>query len=148
GASYADVRIGRYLNQSLTTRETRVQSVSNTESYGMGIRVIADGSWGFAAVDQLNTDSIAKATARAVQIAKVNAKLITEPVRLAPQQGYGEVSWKTPIEKNAFEIPIQEKTDLLLAVNEAALKGGANFVNSSLFLVNEQKYFASTDGSY
>ena len=148
GATYADVRIGRYLNQFLTTRETRVESISNTESYGMGIRVIANGSWGFAAIDNLTEDTIAKAAASAVQIAKVNSKLLTEPVRLAPQKGYGEVSWKTPFEKNSFEIPIKEKTELLLAVNDAALKGGANFVNSSLFLVNEQKYFASTEGSY
>jgi TldD protein len=148
GATYADVRIGRYLNQFLTTRETRVESISNTESYGMGIRVIANGSWGFAAIDNLTEDTIAKAAASAVQIAKVNSKLLTESVRLAPQKGYGEVSWKTPFEKNSFEIPIKEKTELLLAVNEAALKGGANFVNSSLFLVNEQKYFASTEGSY
>ena len=148
GATYADVRIGRYLNQFLTTRETRVESISNTESYGMGIRVIANGSWGFAAIDNLTEDTIAKAAASAVQIAKVNSKLLTEPVRLAPQKGYGEVSWKTPFEKNSFEIPIKEKTELLLAVNDAALKGGANFVNSSLFLVNEQKYFASTEDSY
>jgi TldD protein len=148
GATYADVRIGRYLNQFLTTRETRVESISNTESYGMGIRVIANGSWGFAAIDNLTEDTIAKAAASAVQIAKVNSKLLTEPVKLAPQKGYGEVSWKTPFEKNSFEIPIKEKTELLLAVNDAALKGGANFVNSSLFLVNEQKYFASTEGSY
>ena len=148
GATYADVRIGRYLNQFLTTRETRVESISNTESYGMGIRVIANGSWGFAAIDNLTEDTIAKAAALAVQIAKVNSKLLTEPVRLAPQKGYGEISWKTPFEKNSFEIPIKEKTELLLAVNDAALKGGANFVNSSLFLVNEQKYFASTEGSY
>ncbi len=148
GATYADVRIGRYLNQFLTTRETRVESISNTESYGMGIRVIANGSWGFAAIDNLTEDTIAKAAALAVQIAKVNSKLLTEPVRLAPQKGYGEISWKTPFEKNSFEIPIKEKTELLLGVNAAALKGGANFVNSSLFLVNEQKYFASTEGSY
>lgn len=148
GATYADVRIGRYLNQFLNTRENRVENISNTESYGMGIRVIANGSWGFAAIDNLTEDNIASAAASAVQIAKVNSKLLTEPVKLAPQKGYGEVNWQTPFEKNAFEIPIKEKTDLLLAVNEAALKGGANFVNSSLFLVNEQKYFASTEGSY
>ncbi len=148
GASYADVRIGRYLNQSLATREKRVQSISNTESYGMGIRVIANGSWGFAALNNLDKDSIAKAATSAVRIAKVNSKLLTEPVQLAPQKGYGEVSWKTPIQVNGFEIPIKEKLDLLLAVNAAAMDGGANFVNSSLFLINEQKYFASTDGSY
>lgn len=148
GATYTDVRIGRYLNQFLTTRENRVENISNTESYGMGIRVIANGSWGFASTDQLTEDNIARAAATAVQIAKVNSKLLTEPVKLAPQKGYGEVSWQTPIEKNAFEIPIKEKTELLLNVNDVALKGGANYINSSLFLVNEQKYFASTEGSY
>jgi TldD protein len=148
GATYTDVRIGRYLRQFVITRENKVQNVVNAESYGMGIRVIANGSWGFAATDKLDNDNIAKAAALAVQIAKENARLLSEPVRLAPQKGYGEVSWKAPIEKNAFEVPIKEKADLLLSVNDAAMKNGANFINSNLFVVNEQKYFASTDGSY
>lgn len=148
GATYSDVRIGRYLNQFLITREDKVQNIVNTESFGMGIRVIANGSWGFAATDNLTTDGIAKASELAVAIAKENSRLLSEPVQLAPQKGYGEVSWKTPIEKNAFEVPIKEKVDLLLSANDAALKGGANYVDSQLFLVNEQKYFASTDGSY
>ncbi len=148
GATYTDVRIGRYLNQSILTRENKVQNITNTESYGVGIRVIANGSWGFAATDILTTDNIAKTAALAVAIAKENARLLVEPVQLAPQKGYGEVSWQTPIIKNAFEIPIKEKVDLLLGVNAAALSGGANFINSSLFCVNEQKYFASTEGSY
>ncbi len=139
GATYTDVRIGRYLNQFLITREDKVQNVVNTESYGLGVRVIANGSWGFAATDKLDNDSIAKAAGLAVQIAKENSRLLTEPVQLAPQKGYGEVSWKTPIEKNAFEVPIKEKADLLLAVNAAATKNGASYVDSNLFLVNEQK---------
>ncbi|RFM30194.1 TldD/PmbA family protein [Deminuibacter soli] len=148
GATYTDVRIGRYLNQYVITREDKVQNIVNTESYGIGIRVIANGSWGFAATDKMDTDSIAKAAQLAVAIARENARLLSEPVQLAPQKGYGEVSWKAPIEKNAFEVPIKEKVDLLLSVNDAALKGGGNYVNSYLFLVNEQKYFASSDGSY
>jgi TldD protein len=148
GATYADVRLGRYLNQFVVTREEKVQNIVNTESYGMGIRVIANGSWGFAATDKLDNDSIAKTAALAVAIAKENARLLTEPVQLAPQKGYGEVNWKTPVEKNAFEVPIKEKVDLLLGVNDAAMKAGANYITSLLFLVNEQKYFASTDGSY
>jgi len=148
GASYVDVRIGRYLNQFITTREKRVDNIANTESYGMGIRVIVNGCWGFAATDNLTTDNIAKTAALAVQIASVNSKLIDEPVKLAPQKGYGEVSWKTPVEKNAFEIPIKDKIDLLLSVNAAALTNGATFATSQLYQVNEQKYFASTDGSY
>jgi TldD protein len=148
GATYTDVRIGRYLNQYVITREDKVENIVNTESYGMGIRVIANGSWGFASTDKMDNDSIAKASELAVSIAKENSRLLKEPVKLAPQKGFGEVSWKAPIEKNAFEVPIKEKVDLLLSVNDAAMKGGANFINSYLFLVNEQKYFASTDGSY
>ncbi|MBO9658485.1 MAG: hypothetical protein J7527_06645, partial [Chitinophagaceae bacterium] len=121
GATYTDVRIGRYLNQSVLARDRRVQGVANTESFGIGIRVIANGSWGFAASEKMDNASIAKTAELAVAIAKGNAKLLTEPVQLAPQKGFGEVSWKTPIEKNAFEIPVKEKVDLLLSVNEAAL---------------------------
>ncbi|MBN8821152.1 MULTISPECIES: TldD/PmbA family protein [unclassified Spirosoma] len=149
GASYTDVRIGRYLNQFVVTREDKVQNIVNTESYGVGVRVIADGCWGFAAiVDAKSEDDTAKAAEKAVAIAKANAKLMKQPVQLAPQKGYGEVSWKAPIQKNAFEVPIKEKVDLLMEVNGAAMKNGANFVNSVLFMVNEQKYFASTDGTY
>ncbi|MGZ3750169.1 MAG: TldD/PmbA family protein [Mucilaginibacter sp.] len=148
GATYTDVRIGRSLNQFVVTRENKVENIVDTESYGMGIRVIANGCWGFAATDRLDNDSIAKAAQMAVAIAKENSRIQTDPVQLVPQKGYGEVSWKTPIEKNGFDVPIKDKTDLLLSVNDAALKGGANYVNSIIFLVNEQKYFASTEGSY
>ena len=148
GASYADVRIGRYLNQFIGGRDTKVQNVTATESFGAGVRVIANGTWGFAATNDLTPDGIAKAAREAVAIAKANARIQTEPVQLAPQPGLGEVSWRTPIVKNAFEIPIAEKADLLKAVGDAALRNGANFINFNLFLVNEQKYFASTDGSY
>lgn len=149
GATYADVRIGRYLNQFITTREHRVQNIANTESYGVGIRVLAAGCWGFAASNRVTPDEIAKVAARAVAVAKANAKAIpSDPVQLAPQDGYGEVSWKTPILKNAFEVPIKEKVDLLLSVNDLAIQGGVSFVNSAILAVDEQKYFASTDGSY
>ncbi|MBD1386005.1 TldD/PmbA family protein [Mucilaginibacter rigui] len=148
GATYTDVRLGRYLNEFVVTRDKNIENIVDTESYGMGIRVIANGCWGFAATDKLDNDSIARAAELAVAIAKENSRIQTEPVQLAPQKGYGEVTWKTPIERNAFEVPMKEKTDLLLSVNDAAFKNGANYVNSVLFMVNEQKYFASTDGSY
>ena len=148
GATYADVRIGRYLNQFLNTRETRVQNIVNTESFGVGVRVINKGTWGFASTNDVTTDGIKKATEKALAIAKANSKFQKEPVKLAPVQGFGEVSWKTPIQKNAFEVPVSEKVELLLTTNAAAQKGGASFAASNLFQVNEQKYFASTDGSY
>jgi TldD protein len=148
GATYADIRIGRYLNQFISTRENKVQGIESSESYGCGIRVIVNGTWGFGATNQVTEEGIKTATQRAVAIAKANSKFQTEPVKLAPVPPYGEVSWKTPIQKNAFEIPVAEKVDLLLRANAAALQNGATFVNSNLFMINEQKYFASTDGSY
>lgn len=148
GATYTDVRIGRYLQQYVFTREKQVQNISNAESFGVGIRVIANGTWGFSATSDVTPEGIAKCAQTAVAIAKANSKIQTEPVVLAPQKGAGEVSWKTPLTKNAFEIPVKEKIDLLLRTNNAALTNGAGFVTSNLFMINEQKYFASTDGSY
>ncbi|RYC70897.1 TldD/PmbA family protein [Spirosoma sordidisoli] len=148
GATYTDVRIGRYLQQFLFTREQKVQNVVNAESYGIGIRVIANGTWGFAATSDVRPEAIARCAETAVAIAKANSRLQTEPVKLAPQKGVGDVTWKTPLQKNAFEIPVGQKIDLLMKVNSEAMKNGAAFVTSNLFFVNEQKYFASTDGSY
>ena len=148
GATYADVRIGRYLNQTIATQEKRVRGLSNTESYGVGIRVIAAGCWGFAATDQVDKDSIARTTMLAIAIAKGNARFNAEPIQLAPQEALGERVWNTPIEKNPFAVSVGEKVDLLLAANGAALDAGAQFATSNLFMINEQKYFASTDGSY
>lgn len=149
GATYADVRIGRYLNQYVMTREDKVQNIINTESFGVGVRVIANGCWGFAAIgDTQSEEDVARTAEKAVAFAKAHSRLMKKPVQLAPQKGFGEVSWKTAVQKNSFEIPVKEKTDLLLSVNGAAMSNGADFVNSVLFMINEQKYFASTDGSY
>jgi TldD protein len=148
GASYADARIGRYLNQFITAQEERISNVVNTESYGVGVRVIANGTWGFAATSDMSPDSIAKTAEKAVAVAVANSKFQTDPVQLAPVESYGEVSWKTPIVKNALEVPIKDKVDLLMETNNAAMTNGANYITSVLFLVNEQKYFASTEGSY
>jgi TldD protein len=148
GASYCDVRIGRYLNQFITTRDLNIENVTNTESAGVGVRVIAAGAYGFASTNDMSPDGVAGAARQAVMIAKANAKLQSEPVRLAPTPGVGEVAWATPFKKDWRTVPIKDKADLLIAGNKAALDSGAAFIQSLLFQVNQQKYFASTDGSY
>nr|WP_267869763.1 TldD/PmbA family protein [Massilia agrisoli] len=148
GATYCDVRIGRYLNQFITTRDLNVENVVNTESSGVGVRVIAGGAYGFAATNDMSPDGVANAARQAVAIAKANAKLQAEPVRLAPVKGVGEVTWSTPYKKDWRAVPVKEKADMLIAANKAGMDAGANFMTSTLFQVNQQKYFASTDGSY
>ncbi|WP_079224633.1 TldD/PmbA family protein [Stenotrophomonas maltophilia] len=147
-ASYCDVRIGRYLNQSVITREHQVGNVTNRESSGVGVRVLVNGAWGFAATHQQTEAGVRGAVEQATAIARANAGIQTRPVQLAPTPPVGEVRWQTPVRKNAMEVPIQDKIELLLALNSAALDAGADFINSTLFLVNEQKYFASSDGSF
>ena len=148
GASYCDVRIGRYLNQFITTRDLNVESVNNTESAGVGVRVLCNGAYGFASTSDMSPDGVAGAARIAVAIAKANAKLLAEPVRLAPVKGVGEVAWTTPHKKDWRAVPVKDKTELLIAANKAGLDGGASFMRSQLFQVNQQKYFASSDGSY
>ncbi|GAB2516928.1 TldD/PmbA family protein [Lysobacter humi (ex Lee et al. 2017)] len=148
GATYCDVRVGRYLSQSVITREARVENVVNAESSGVGIRVLAHGAWGFAATHVQTPDAVAAAARQAVAIARANAKVRTTPVVLAAVKGTGEVRWATPVRRNAMAVPLKDKVELLLAVNAAGMKAGADFFNSSLFVINEQKYFASSDGSY
>jgi TldD protein len=148
GASYCDVRIGRYLNQYITTRDLNVEGVTNTESSGVGVRVIAGGAYGFAATNAMTPDAVASAARQAVAIARANARLQTEPVRLAPVKGVGEVAWATPFKKDWRTVPVKEKAEMLIAANKAGLDAGASFMTANLFQVNQQKYFASTDGSY
>ncbi|TFW35219.1 TldD/PmbA family protein [Massilia horti] len=148
GASYCDVRIGRYLNQFINTRDLNVENISNTESSGVGVRVIANGAYGFAATNSMTPDAVANAARQAVAIAKANARLQTEPLQLAPVKGVGEVSWATPFKKDWRTVPIKDKAEMLIAANKAGLEAGASYMTANLFQVNQQKYFASTDGSY
>jgi TldD protein len=148
GASYCDVRIGRYLNQFITTRDLNVENVVNTESSGIGVRVIAGGAYGFASTNSMTPDAVATAARQAVAIARANAKLQTEPVQLAPVKGVGEVRWATPFTRDWRTVPVKDKAEMLIAANKAGMAAGASFMTANLFQVNQQKYFASTDGSY
>jgi TldD protein len=131
GASYCDVRIGRYLNQFITTRDLNVENITNTESTGVGVRVIAGGAYGFAATNTMNPDAVAAAARQAVAIAKANAKLQLEPVQLAPVKGVGEVAWATPFKKDWRAVPVKDKADMLIAANKAGLEAGASFMTAN-----------------
>jgi TldD protein len=149
GASYADIRINRYRNQFIFTRDRRVQNIVNTEDFGFGVRVLVDGTWGFASSSAVTRDDVAAIARQAVGIAKANKSINTDPVRLAPVDAYPDAEWNTPVKKDPFELPLQPKIDLLLQINDEALKvPGASFVSASMMFVNEKKFFASSEGSY
>ena len=151
GAQYADIRINRTLQNSVTTREKRVVDVTNAESYGFGVRVLVDGSWGFAASSTIDKSSVERITARAVSIAIANRAIQKNRISLVPVEKYPDVKFATPVKRDPFTVPLSEKADYLLKVNAEAgkVKGpGPIFVNSRMFFTKEEKYFASTEGSY
>src|SRR5450631_1627234 len=83
GATFADARVVAIRNRSLTTKNGRVGHASESESLGIGVRVIANGAWGFAAAADLSRESVEAAAARAVEIARASARVKRENVRLA-----------------------------------------------------------------
>jgi TldD protein len=147
GASYADARLGRYRRQSVSTRERQVTEVSGAESFGIGIRGLVNGSWGFAATRDLTKASVHAAAEDAVRIARAAAPFQKRPVVLAPVAPVVG-AWQTPVERDPLDVPLEEKVSLLLAANEAALTvKGVRFVTSSLSLLREEKTLATTDGT-
>ena len=147
GASYADVRFGRYRRQQIGTRERQVTNVSDTESYGVGVRALVNGAWGFAATSEVTRDAVRGAAREAARVARAARGAQKRPVELAPMPAVTG-SWRTPVEVDPVEVAIEDKVALLLAANEAALRvPGVRYVNSGLALLREEKTLATTDGT-
>jgi len=160
GATYADIRINRYRNRSVSLRSSpdrgtaaaaasvnHVPGVIETGSFGFGVRVVHSGTWGFAAASDVTKDAIARAAADAVAIARANAAIKQRPVQLAPVPAYRD-RYVTPHEKDPFGVPIQDQIAFLQGVHDDALQiKGVRNVNSGMTFRIEDKYFASTDGS-
>jgi TldD protein len=147
GASYSDFRLSNFRSQNISTREQVIQSIRDNENFGFSVRVIVNGSWGFAASSTFTEDEVSKVTKIACEIASANSRIQKNKVELAAVPVYNE-TWKTPIRKNAFEVPIDEKVNRLFSVNAKAKEAGADYCSSFVWSVNEWKYFASSEGSY
>jgi TldD protein len=147
GASYADIRINRYRRESIATRERQVQNVSRSASYGLGLRVLVNGAWGFAATNRVDPAAARAAADQAVAIARANAVLATRKVVLAGAEKV-VTAWANPIKRDPFDVPLEAKTAFLMKLNETAMAvPGVSFVSSQILFVDEQKYFASSEGS-
>lgn len=147
GASYSDFRLSNFRLQNISTREQVIQSIRDSENFGFSVRVIIDGSWGFAASSTFSEDEVVKVTKTACEIASANKNIQLYKVELVPTPSYNDF-WKTPIKKSAFEVSIDHKVNLLFKINSEAKSLGADFCSSNIRAVNEWKYFASTEGSY
>ncbi|HEX2203225.1 MAG TPA: TldD/PmbA family protein [Longimicrobium sp.] len=149
GASYADIRISRNQSQAMGTREEQITFFNDADTYGFGVRVLANGAWGFSASREATPEEAERVARAAVAQAKANAAAMRRPIELAPAEKHENVKWSSPVEIDPFTIPIEEKVGLLISANQAAMKvQGARFVNAFMFFLKQEKTFASTEGSY
>ena len=108
GATYADVRVSRHWFESVRTREQQITGVNFTESYGIGIRTLVGGSWGFSGTRELTNEAVARAAREATAIAAANDRIAPQKTELAPVDVYPNAEWTTPHEIDPFDVPLED----------------------------------------
>ncbi len=147
GVSYADVRVLEIRDRDLSTKNGKAGHVSSSESAGLGIRVLAQGCWGFAATDDLSRDGIEAAATLALEIARASTAAHKADVVLAPEDKY-EATWVAPFRIDPFSIPIDRQLSALLAVDaELRRQKEISLAEASMHFERRRQVFASTLGS-
>src|SRR5499426_3757022 len=146
GAGYADVRIGRSQVEFIRARDRRLDENRLALLVGFGVRVLVDGSWGFAASELVSEDEVRRVVALAVENAAASRLIQATPIVIEDIPAYHD-DWRMPMQVDPFTIPAHDKAAKLLAINEAAVKAGADYCTSLLGFVREEKLFASSRGS-
>ena len=146
-ATYADARVVAIRNRSLATKNGRVGHASESESLGIGVRVIAEGAWGFAASADLSRTAVEAAAARAVEIARASARVKREDVRLAAEPA-AVAEWTTPYKVDPFRTSVEQNLDLLLKVDaELRAVAGVTLAETGMNFQREESWFVSSEGS-
>ncbi len=145
--TYADARVVSIRNRSLTTKNGRVGHASESESLGIGVRVLAAGAWGYAASANLSRASLETAAARAVEIAKASARVKREDVRLAPEPA-AIAEWTTPYKIDPFATSVEQNIDLLLKIDaEIMAVSGVTLAEAGMNFQREESWFLSSEGA-
>jgi TldD protein len=148
GTTYADVRVATIRNQQVLAEDRRIERITDAESCGIGVRVIADGAWGFAATNEVSPAEAEAAARAAIEVARAGASLRKgPPVVLADEPPHRD-RYSSPRETDPFDVPIERKTALLLAAHDEILKvAGVRKAHSFLRFKRETKTFANSEGS-
>ena len=148
GATYADIRIVRRETQDITVKNGVVQELALDSTQGFGVRVIADGAWGFASSHLLTAAEVDRVAALAVAIAKASALTKMQDVEIGPAEMHQD-TYRTPVAIDPFTMSLNDKVSLLIAADrEARAVPGVAVAESSMTFIREGKTFASTEGSY
>lgn len=147
GAAFADARVMDIRQRDVSTKNGQVGNLSESESLGLGVRVMAQGCWGYASTDRLTKEGVAACAARAVNIARASALAKKHDVVLVPEQAYVD-TWQNPFIKDPFAIPLERQLDLLLAADaEMRRVAGVTLAETSMQFRRLEQWYASTLGS-
>ena len=148
GASYADLRIARSVTESIQLRDASLQTSVVGREVGLAVRVIVDGTWGFASHAELGTAVAAETARRAVEVARAFRSLNAERVELAEEPVYSDASWVSTYQVDPFDVPAADKIGVLEDYSRRLLAGdGIDHVSAAYQGVKEQSYYANTFGS-
>ncbi|MFF0813664.1 TldD/PmbA family protein [Rhodococcus sp. NPDC003318] len=148
GAGHADVRVHRLLTQSIRLRDGAVQSVVDGDELGLAVRVIVDGTWGFASHAELTPETAARTAARAVEVARALRALNRDPVDLAEEPRYPSAVWVSEYDTDPFAVPTTDKVELLGEYSgRLAAADGVDHVTAGVLQVKEQTFYADLAGS-
>jgi TldD protein len=148
GAEHADFRLERIRSAGIGVRDGHLESSTDSEDVGLAVRVVHDGTWGFAS-GVVRTPAAAVALAeQAVATARVSRPLSTEPVVLAPEPTYRDVTWVSAYDIDPFTVPETERVGRLVELSERLMAAdGVDHVDAHLDHVLENKYYADTSGT-
>ncbi|MBN2054384.1 TldD/PmbA family protein [bacterium] len=147
GAVYGDIRIIESKSEIIYVKNGQVAVLHGGTSYGFGIRVIVDGSWGFAASPVVEPEEVTRVAEEAVRVARASARLRNRFVTLPPGRRESAV-WCSPVEENPFAVSMDEKIGLLLQCDKlmAAVKG-VTLTSAHLHIETEKKVYADSEGA-
>ncbi len=146
GVDYADVRYEEHEYEDIEVENAVLKSFSFSTDRGVGIRVLFEGGWGFAATDKLSKDHILKTAKLALEIAKESSRRSSK-VELAPEDPHVD-EFRSPVEKDPFSIPKAEKIDLLKEATSRMMKfDQVKRAVGKMDIRKIRKVFVNTDGS-
>jgi TldD protein len=147
GASYADARVMDLRQRTLATKNGETAQVRDADSLGLGVRVIAEGAWGFASTDDLSRAGIDRAAAEAVEIARASALAKKHDVVLAPEDKFVD-RWEGPCRIDPFTVPVSKCLDLMLQADAALRKvQGVTLAEVQMDFRHIDQLFVSSLGS-
>jgi TldD protein len=148
GATHADVRVERLREQDVSLRDGRLQSLSDDLDVGIAVRVVHDGTWGFASSPDVTPDEAARLAREAVSVARVAKPLNHQPVELADEPVHADATWVSAYDVDPFAVDPKDKVALFEDWSRRLLgHDEVDHVDVHLQQALENKFYADLSGT-